>query len=138
MNTGKGLGIVVNQPLIKKGDIIWKFEGEGITHNIITEQVAKKKINKYTIDEKQYFLNHIFGWNGHIYELIGDCKFMNHSVNPSLITYDGGNSWVASRDLYHGDELTDNYGTFDNPEWYIELCQQYDVEWAGKVSELYS
>ena len=68
--------------------------------------------------------------------LIGDCKFMNHSTDPVIKTTDG-KTWVASRDLVPGDEIVDDYGTFENPKWYIDLCKEYGVEWAGLVAELY-
>jgi hypothetical protein len=99
---GKGLGLVVNQPVVRRGDIIWAFEAEGVTHNIVDEQTARRKLQRLTEVERQFFLNHIFCWRGRMYELLGDCKFMNHSAQPSLITDDDGLSWVAARDLHQG------------------------------------
>ena len=44
----------------------------------------------------------------------------------------------AARDVAVGEELTDDYSKYANPEWYVELCKQYGVEWAGLVAEKYS
>jgi hypothetical protein len=43
----------------------------------------------------------------------------------------------AARDVAAGEEITDDYGQYENPAYYVELCRQYDVEWAGRVAELY-
>ncbi len=43
----------------------------------------------------------------------------------------------AVRDIAVGEEITDDYGQYENPAFYVELCRHYDVEWAGRVAELY-
>ena len=36
-----------------------------------------------------------------------------------------------------GEEIIDDYGTYENPEWYVDLCKEHEVTWAGRVAELY-
>ena len=137
----KGFGLVLCQP-VKEGEVVWAFKNEGETHISYNDMESlQRKIDSLATlpcshEPIQFFLNHIFGWDGKIIELIGDCKFMNHSSNTVIRTTDG-KTWVASRDLFPGDEIVDDYGTFDNPKWYVDACKEYDVEWAGQVAELY-
>jgi len=142
----KGWGIILEQE-VKKGEPVWAFKGEGETHVFHDATTAQAKLqilakNPQSHESKssanqRFFLNHIFGWDGKMIELIGDCKFMNHSSTPVIGTTDG-KTWVALRDLSPGEEIVDNYATYSNPEWYVDLCKEYDVEWAGRVAELYN
>ncbi len=43
----------------------------------------------------------------------------------------------AVRDIEEGEEITDDYGQYENPDYYVALCKEYNVEWAGRVAELY-
>lgn len=42
-------------------------------------------------------------------DAIDKSYFLNHSSEPNLITYDDGESFVASRDIAAGEELTADY-----------------------------
>jgi len=137
----KGWGIVLEQE-VKKGEPVWAFKGEGKTHAFHDEATVRAKLqvlakNPRSHESMRFFLNHIFGWDGRIIELIGDCRFMNHSSTPVIGTTDG-ETWVALRDLSRGEEIVDNYETYSNPDWYVDLCKEYDVEWASRVAELYN
>ncbi len=96
------------------------------------------------------------GTGGLCNDLQDDSKYTNHSRNPALATASrlaelgvavlpiaGGRQpdddvdCFAARDIAAGEEITDDYGQYENPAFYVELCRQYDVEWAGRVAELY-
>jgi hypothetical protein len=89
-------------------------------------------------------------------ELQDDSKFTNHSRRPNMGTSsklkelgvvvlplpgdrepNDDTDCFASRDIEEGEEITDDYGEYQNPEYYVSLCKQYNVEWAGRVAELY-
>ena len=87
-------------------------------------------------------------------ELHDDSKFTNHSRSPSMTTAaklaarglpvllagrapDDSADCFAARDILEGEEITDDYGEYENPEFYVELCREHGVEWAGRVAELY-
>jgi Pyridoxal-dependent decarboxylase, C-terminal sheet domain len=135
---GKGQGIVLLQP-VKEGSVIYAFGPLGVTHICHTESSVLEHIAPMSETDAQFFLNHIFCWQGTMIELIGSCKFMNHCGNPTLKLAPGSDSsWVATRDLEVGEEITDNYATFDNPPWYVEICRARGVEWTGYVADQYS
>mmetsp|Transcript_50230 Transcript_50230/g.98471 ORF Transcript_50230/g.98471 Transcript_50230/m.98471 type:complete len:578 (+) Transcript_50230:70-1803(+) len=134
----KGLGLVLKQD-VKKGEVIYAFEPDGRTHFVHNEASATAKLAGMKSDQaRAFFLNHIFGWRGEMIELIGDCMFMNHDKVSVLEVAPDDRTWIAARDLKAGDEIVDNYSQYENPQWYIDLCKKYEVEWAGLVSERYS
>lgn len=89
-------------------------------------------------------------------ELQDDSKFTNHSRTPNMCTAtrlkelgiavlplpdgrapDDETDCFAARDIEENEEITDDYGQYENPEYYVALCKEYNVEWAGRVAELY-
>ena len=134
---GKGWGLVL-QAQVKKGQVVWTFQAEGETHVIHTEESVRSKLETLAhLAQRRFFLNHIFGWEDKMIELVGDCKFMNHSSKPVIRVEDDGRTWVAVRDLAAGEEIVDDYGTFYSPQWYIDLCNENDVESAQEVADRY-
>lgn len=96
------------------------------------------------------------GAGGLCNDLQDDSKYTNHSRRPALATAsalrergvpvlplpggrapDDETDCFAARDIEPGEEITDDYGQYENPPFYVELCRQYEVEWAGRVAELY-
>ncbi len=82
------------------------------------------------------FLNHCFCWDGKILYPQGDTQFFNHSARPNMASPDGFR-WFATRAILEGEELLDDYGTYEkNPE-YERLCREYQAESSGEVAEIY-
>ncbi len=131
---GKGFGIFTKQ-FIPKNTLIWNFNKANI--NIYNEINAKKILytsnNILEFLKYSYFLNNIF-----IDIQNDDGKYFNHSNNPNVILgyklLDHNiniNSSYALRDINIGEELFDDYNTYDNePEWYKELIKKYKLDFS--------
>eukprot|EP01130_Rhizamoeba_saxonica_P013675 TRINITY_DN5854_c0_g2_i1.p1 TRINITY_DN5854_c0_g2~~TRINITY_DN5854_c0_g2_i1.p1 ORF type:complete len:535 (+),score=90.99 TRINITY_DN5854_c0_g2_i1:555-2159(+) len=132
----KGLGVIAAAD-IKKGTLVWQFE-EG-THITYTVEEARAYLEKLSFEDRKFWLNHVFNWNSNLCALQCDCMFMNHSSNTNIEMLNGDTTkWYASRDIRKGEPIEDDYGTHENPQFYVDLCEEYGVEWSAKVAELYS
>lgn len=133
---GKGLGIFTNQ-FIPKNTLIWDFNKANI--NIYNEHNAKKQLytsnNILEFLKYSYFLNNIF-----IDIQNDDGKYFNHSNNPNIIlgykldyNFNPYSSY-AIRDIHIGEELFDDYNTYDNePEWYKELIELHNIDFSFMI-----
>ena len=78
-------------------------------------------------EERVTWLTHGFGENGKIAAhdvTVDDGGFINHSDYPA-INIDGHD--YTTRDVKEGEELTENYGLFEEVDFYEELCEKYGV-----------
>lgn len=101
----KGLGLFADEP-IAKGTVVWKFDGgldQVFSEDFYATRNALLKNYLFTyawLEEKGWIL------------CADDARFMNHSALPSL----GGGKLpvsIALRDIEVGEELTEDYETFD-------------------------
>lgn len=157
----KGKGAVAMER-IAKGSVVW--HGGANASKRYTEQEVREKVKLMSRPDAGRWLNHAYGVvedPDALYESIGDAALYNHSRRPNTgcgekfkelnggvdvvkpsnfpasIQFDPANACFALRDIEAGEEITEEYSTYHNPAWYIELCKEYGVEWAGKVAELY-
>lgn len=136
-----GMGLFADQD-IKKGDIIWKYTPE--TCNLFSQEQFQVLLNSFHKTEKElirYYLTYSYHQkflNG-VVLCLDNGRFVNHSNEPVL----GGPThllpnvaWqysVALRDICKGEELTEDYNTYDASDWLDDLCQQYEVYHFQKV-----
>lgn len=128
----KGKGLFTRQ-FIKKGDIIWSSKNDNDVIEINDDKLLEY-LNCYSQNEVIDILDHMYCYNGKCYNIINcDCKYTNHSLNPTSYV-DSNNSSIAIRDIDIGEEITEDYRTYDNylPEYY-KLMQKYK---GGTWSEL--
>ena len=65
---------------------------------------------------------------------------VNHSEDPnasqSLEEGSCKHSSYADRDIKAGEMFTEDYGTFDYPDWYNELCTTFSIDrsFVGKLN----
>lgn len=99
-----GLGIFATAP-IRVGTIVWDFDAP-------VDQRIPLKLIPTLPDHAQRFLA-VYGYReGDDVVLCGDdARFMNHSKRANCTSR--GGATVASRDIAAGEELTDDYETFD-------------------------
>jgi hypothetical protein len=135
-----GYGVVATT-LIPKGTITWAYDQ--LDRTFIPSQVNKLDdlykdiLNKYTYRDNKG--NLILCWD--------NARFVNHSFNSNCITT-AYNFELAVRDIYPGEELTDDYGylnclhPFDclpekgtsRTRVMPDDCLHFYEEWDAKVS----
>lgn len=103
-------------------------------------------------------VSHVYGWDGKLREIRSNGRYTNHAQRPACGTFEelvaeGGypiaadgshlqeqdwSEWsFALKDIAVGDEITENYGTYDPLDWYEELCVTYGVESASFCARKY-
>jgi aromatic-L-amino-acid decarboxylase len=129
----KGLGVTAIED-IEKGRLLWEFE-EGACVPVSAEMVhtlARQSGSQAASD----LLNHCFCWDGSILYPQGDTQFLNHSSQPNMASPDAVR-WFATRAILEGEELLDDYGTYEKNAVYEQLCREYHAESSTKVAEIY-
>lgn len=130
---GKGLAIVANED-IAQGCLVWEFEPgacvEKTTEDILA--LAAEKGREAAAD----FLNHCFCWDGKMLYPPGDTQFFNHAHRPNIASPDG-KLWLATRLILAGEEILDNYATYESLAFYEELCLEFGAESSSRVAALY-
>jgi len=72
--------------------------------------------------------------------LLDDGKYVNHEgINPtSTYSYPGKEGCaVITRDLEPGEEITENYLSYDRIPWVDELDKEYDIDMTFVYGEKY-
>ena len=101
-----GLGLFAEE-YIPSGSVIWKtidgFDGK----------VSIESVESLPLVCRKYF--EIYGWieNGKYNFCIDNQKYINHSDNPNCIVSDDGSVGIAGRDIEAGEEITEDYRSFD-------------------------
>ena len=78
--------------------------------------------------ERRNWLMHVFGKDGKIAEhdsKVDDGGMVNHDDNPTMMDLDGHS--YTTRDVHEGEELTEDYRTFEHVDFYEKLCDKYGV-----------
>jgi SET domain-containing protein len=73
------------------------------------------------------WLDHVYHSGGYVNEILDDGKLFNHSDFNNTGINSGADplSSYALRDIKKGEELFDDYGTYEHPKWLIKLCAIY-------------
>lgn len=102
-----GLGLFASQH-IPKGTVVWEFD-QGLDVSVTETWLA----SAHTVI-KEWF--HRVGWKqGALWFAASDhASFLNHDPNPNLITGPGTEPLVAARDIPCGEELTEDYASYDD------------------------
>lgn len=125
-----GVGLFADED-IKEGTQVWKYTNE--TCILLTKEQIQTLLKSYLKTEKeliQYYLTYTYfqaKLNGLVL-CLDNGRFVNHSTQPNLKS--PINDWqysVACRNIKKGEELTEDYRTYDNADWLTELCQEYNV-----------
>ena len=59
-------------------------------------------------------------------EILDDGHFMNHSEEPNCVTRSDLSAY-ALRDIEAGEQLFEDYSTYEYPDVYYELCETYKL-----------
>jgi hypothetical protein len=99
-------------------------------HTAFTREQAYAFLEAVQNDEqRKWWLEHIYCLDGlmkiDMVEL--DTMMVNHCDNPTVVTREDGFDYTT-RDVNIGEELTEDYRTYDIVPYYEELCEKYGVE----------
>ena len=133
-----GRGIFASAP-IARGTLVWKYvPGESVLEH--DEASLRKRLQGSWDEEIIDLLEHIYVWDGFAIEILDDAKVWNHAADHNTGNHpdeaDGAGDGVSSyarRDIAAGEELTDDYATFDELPWFEEICSQYGAQSCLRV-----
>ena len=119
---GKGIYALSN---ISKGKLIWKYN---LHHNVIeyNEKTSKKYLSKLSFLQAQNFLDITYGRGEKLCQILDDGKYMNHSDKPNCKTNMKTGNTYAICDIKNGEQLFENYATFDHPTYLLPLLKKYN------------
>ena len=123
-----GLGIFTKQ-FIPKGTLIWKYvRGRNVLSYKGYEE-AKRRLEQLSPEEQSFWMSHVYMFDGYLNEIQDDALRWNHSEYPNT-GYGTEGDWQSSyaiRDILPGEELLDDYGIYEYPEWFTRLYNEYHV-----------
>lgn len=134
---GRGKGIfAVND--ISKGTLIWSMNDN--VQCFENEKELQEKLNSFDkYDDKRDFVVHLYPWKGKVYKILDGQDFVNHSDEPNCGSFSSENDQIndnlfAIRDIKEGEELLEDYRTFDcNIEWWKDKIHEYNIWWPVKL-----
>jgi hypothetical protein len=139
VNADMGNGIFAKQD-IPIGTLIWKFtrdsrvdpanSGEAAEGNVrcySSYEETKARLQELSPEEQKFFMEHVYLYLACANEILDDGKYWNHSESPNTGCGLDVNSTYAIRDIKAGEELLDDYGTYEYPDWFITLAKEYKV-----------
>ena len=99
-------------------------------HTAFTREQAYAFLEAVPNDEqRRWWLEHIYCLDDlmkiDMIEL--DTMMLNHDNNPTVVTREDGYDYTT-RDVEIGEELTEDYRTYDSVQYYDELCKKYGVK----------
>ena len=78
-------------------------------------------------EEKKWWLEHAYGYEGKIAIEYDDSDMVNHSNNPTIAENPNDGHDYTIRDVYEGEELTEDYRTYDYVPFFEELRDKYGI-----------
>ncbi len=122
---GRGKGLVAEE-FIPKGSKIWEFQPDRA--KIFKSQDELESFLRVIPPEQQIeALVHIFCSGDEAILLMDDTQYTNHDENANTYNSDDLKENFASRDIYSGEEMTDNYKEFHVIDWFEAICRKYSI-----------
>lgn len=131
---GKGLGVVAREA-IPTGALIWTL-ADGY-HRIMNESEFYQRLNSLSREEQRHLLIHGYGWGDKVIEVWDGAEYVNHSAQNNMCANDDPFSCYAARDISPGEELCDDYRTYDVPEYLARLCAEWGILTSREITEQY-
>lgn len=101
-----GLGVFAAE-FIPRGAVVWKYV-EGVDHRLSAEFVES-----LPDPARSAILHYCALWGGGYVVSADNARFLNHSETPNLRTVSAPDIDIAIREIYEGEELTEDYREFD-------------------------
>ena len=119
-----GMGIFVTSA-VAKGTMIWQYSA-GINVKVYDSSSAALHLEKFTArTEATKFLDLTYGLKDLLHEITDEGRFMNHSNKPNCVTDKSLGHTYASRDIEAGEQLFEDYSTYDHPDFLLDLLEKY-------------
>ena len=122
---GRGKGIVAEE-FIPKGTKIWAFQPERAII-FTSKQQLEDYLTTLTPEKQTEVLVHIFCSGNEAILLLDDTQYTNHDSNANTTNSPDLKENFASRDIYPGEEMTDNYKEFHILDWFEEVCRKNSI-----------
>jgi len=107
---------------------VWRYE-VGVSVLEHDEPSLRARLQGLSAEDVRDVLEHVYTWEGRVIEILDDAKVWNHAPDNNTGNHpdegDGkgdGMSSYARRDIAAGEELTDDYATFEEIPWYEAIC----------------
>ena len=124
MTANKGIGLFAKEFIPANT----RIDNTNVTY--YNEQEAIAYLDSLPSDEhRKYWLEHGYGKYGMIAATDGDDEMINHSSNPNCNLAEGDDRChdYSIRDIYEGEEITEDYTTYEEVPFYTELRKKYGV-----------
>ena len=76
-------------------------------------------------------MSHVYHAGGYLNQILDDGDKFNHSDNPNSSTeYPGKKDQLSSfalRDIKKGEQICEDYGGYDHPDWFVKLYKEFNV-----------
>lgn len=126
-----GLGLFAEED-IRQGEMIWRYDPD--TSLILTQgqfDILRKSCNH--VENLLHYLT--YGWFIEKLDGVAVCldnaRFFNHSPQSNsgqfLFSDDAWKYSYALRDISKGEELTEDYRSYDSSAWYEDLHKSYNI-----------
>ena len=128
-----GVGLFATAP-IARGTLLWKYGPESvIVHN---EESLRARLADLSKPGQVELCEHVYCWEGKVIEILDDAKMWNHARagqntgnHPDEAQGEGdGESSYALRDIEAGEELLDDYSTYDALPWFEAVCAEVGAQ----------
>ena len=125
-DSGLGIGLgLFSSRRVTSGTCIWRFQS-GVNVSEYDEAATFRHLAKKSLLEAQQWLDLTYGFRGKICEILDDGKYMNHSETPNCRTDPQTGHTYAIRDIHEGEQLFEDYSSFDHPPFLYVCLEKYN------------
>lgn len=110
-----GFGLFAKRNFVK-GEMIYKKN-----YYKIPCDVVDKMFSVNTHDANLLMMEKIWGVGDDYYITLNIDQYINHSINPNSC------HGIALRDIIAGEEILENYSSFDNEDWFQDINKKMGV-----------
>ena len=98
-------------------------------------------------EEQVELCEHVYSWEGKVIEILDDAKYWNHATTASGQNTGNHPDWPAEgdnessyalRDIEAGEELTDDYSSYDELTWYEQICKEVGASSCVSVGKAHA
>ncbi len=125
---------------IPAGTLLWKYKSgpkgaPGVNvYSYTNEAEVRARLAELTPERQQFFMDHVYCFEGRLNEILDNGYYWNHSEAPNTGLPPKNapgycvESTYAVRDIQAGEQLLDDYGTYAYEEWFNALMAEFKVD----------